>query len=653
MISITKEIAAMNPKIKELEAKLLNAEDDEEKVDILNELAWELWTTDNRRSTQLTKESLELSQKLQYERGMAFSQLNEGLLVWQTDVEKSIPYFLDALEWFEEHEEKVGEAHVRGILGIIYWGFGDFERGFELANKALELYQGAQNTDGLGWAYNTLGAFHYDLKKYQQSLDYSQRGYAIFKKSGNRNGEARALNGMGNAYHYMCEYKKALDFQRRSLRISRQIGHRMSESRTLNDIGLIYQSLGNYPRALENHQKSLRIREDLDYPQGQSTTLMDLGNIYFEQGKYEDALKVFNKSLLLSEKLKSKPKIARAHSGLSKVYEKLNKFEQALTHHKKFHAIEEEVFHEDSDQKLKNMKTVYQIEASKKEAEIFRLRNVELREKNNQLEQTISELNATQAQLLQSGKMVALGNLVAGLVHEINTPIGTITSAADVLERIAARLESKLNPRELPQKFSAELQKLIRILQQNNQNSKSAADRIIKIIQSLKSFSRLDEAKFQKADIHQGLESVLTLLEHEIRQQIGIIKNYDNIPEIYCYPDEINQVFMNLLMNAVQATPEGGTITIKTYTENNHVCIKISDTGRGIPREKLEHLFEPGFTTDHSRVKMRTGLYTTYNIVHKHEGKITVESKVAKGTTFTVCISANLRQSKTTQKGGN
>lgn len=634
----------MNTNIKELESKLLKAQDNEEKVDILNELAWELWTTDTRRSSQLTRESLKLSQKLQYHRGMAFSKLNEGLLVWQTDVEKSIPLLLDALEWFVEHGEKVGEAHVRTVLGIIYWGFGDFERGFELANKALELYQEAQDTDGLGWAYNTLGGFHYDLKKYQQTLEYYQKGHAFFKESVNRLGEARALNGMGNAYHYMCEHKKALDFQRRSLRILRRLGHRMSESRTLNDIGLIYQTVGNFPRALEYHLKSLRIREDLDYPHGQSTTLMDLGNIYFEQGKYEDALEVFNKALLLSEKLKSKPKIARAHSGLSKVYEKSGDFERALTHYRNFHAMEEEVFHEDSDQKLKNMKAVYQIEASKKEAEIFRLRNVELREKNDQLEHTLKELNATQAQLLQSGKMVALGNLVAGLVHEINTPVGTITSATDVLERIASRLKGKLDTNKLPREFSEELRKIIRIFQQNNQNSKTALDRILKIIQSLKSFTRLDEAKFQKANIHQGLESALTLLEHEIRQQIAIIKQYGNLPEIYCYPDEINQVFMNLLMNAVQATPGGGTITIKTYTENRFVCIRISDTGKGIPDEKLEHLFEPGFTADQSRVKMRTGLYTTYNILHKHKGDISVESKVGKGTAFTVCIPTDLSE---------
>lgn len=643
----------MNLKVKELEAKLPTVEEGEEKVDILNELAWELWTADTPRAIEFTLAGLELAQTLQYEKGLAYARLNEGVIYWQTDVDKAIPNFLDALQWFEKAGDKTGEANTLGLMGIIYWSFGDFERGFDLAIKGLELFKEVQDLTGEGWAYNTLGGFHYDLKDYSQTLSYFQCGLEIFKKIKNRVGQARALNGIGNAYHFMGEYDKALEYQRKSLRILRQIDHKMSESRTLNDIGLIYGSLENYKKALEYHRKSLKMRQELNYPAGESTTLMDLGDIYLKQGKHNEAIEAVNKALLLSKQMKGKPKIARSHSLLARIYEEKGDFKKALIHYKRYHAIEEEVFHEDSDQKLKKMKTAYQIEASQKEAEIYRLRNVELKEKNDQLEQIIQQLNATQAQLLQSGKMAALGSLVAGLVHEINTPIGTIKSSADVIDRVAGRLENGLKAGGLPEEPASQLRDMLQFLQQNNQNSKTATERILKILQSLKNFSRLDEAKFQKASIHEGLESTLTLIEHEIKEKIKVVKEYDQLPQIYFYPDQLNQVFMNLLLNAVQATAGGGSITIKTYSENGQACIKISDTGRGIPADKLERLFEPGFTSERSRVKMRTGLYTTYNIVSQHKGEISVESEIGRGTTFTVSLPMNLNELVASANGAN
>jgi len=270
-----------------------------------------------------------------------------------------------------------------------------------------------------------------------------------------------------------------------------------------------------------------------------------------------------------------------------------------------------------------------------------------LKTKNEQLEQTLDQLNATQAQLIQSGKMVALGQLVAGIAHEINTPIGAIKSAADVFERVTAKVMQILESDEVPDniKNNKELLAAIEALKQNTQNTVIGTDRILKIIHSLKNFTRLDEASFQKANIHDGLDSTLTLLEHDIKDGIRVVKEYGLIPEIYCYPNELNQVFMNLLMNGLQAIKEKGTLTIKTQTDDGHIKIKISDTGKGIPQEKIEQLFEPGFTNKHSRVRMRTGLYTSYNIVHKHKGAIKVESELGNGTSFIISIPDNLDKS--------
>lgn len=271
---------------------------------------------------------------------------------------------------------------------------------------------------------------------------------------------------------------------------------------------------------------------------------------------------------------------------------------------------------------------------------------VKLKKKSDELQQLLDDLKETQAQLVQSEKMAALGKLVAGVVHELNTPIGTINSVIDVSSRSVARimevLESSQTIDDL--KHDDRLHGSIKCLQDNMPVTLAATDRITKIIQSLKSFSRLDESLFQRACIHEGLDSTLTLLESELNDDITVVKEYGKIPMINCYPSELNQVFMHLLTNAVHALHGKGTITIRTYPENDFVHVEISDTGVGILPDQKEGLFDPNFSKDGSRVKAGLGLFTSYNIVKNHKGRIDVESEVGKGSTFTVILPVNLRE---------
>ncbi|MCB0315465.1 MAG: tetratricopeptide repeat protein, partial [Calditrichaeota bacterium] len=204
--------------------------------------------------------------------------------------------------------------------------------------------------------------------------------------------EGRALNGIGNAYHFMGDYDQALDYQQQSLKTLTQIHHDMSISRTLNDIGLIYQSLGDLEQALDYHQQSLAIRETLNYGPGLTTTLMDVGRVYIRQHRLKEAREMYQKALTLSEELRAKPKISKALEGLAEIAELLEDYHSALGYFKRLHEITVEVYSEDGDSKLKNIKAAYEVEASKREAEIYRLKNVELKAKNDDLQQTIKKL---------------------------------------------------------------------------------------------------------------------------------------------------------------------------------------------------------------------------------------------------------------------
>ena len=284
----------------------------------------------------------------------------------------------------------------------------------------------------------------------------------------------------------------------------------------------------------------------------------------------------------------------------------------------------------------KNMEIHFEVEKSQKEAEIHRLKNIELK-------QAFDNLRETQVQLVQTEKMAALGQITAGIAHEINNPIGAVKSSADVSIRGLEKIKQVLQQSNaIADVFKNKAyQKTIEILEKNSEVILSAVERIANIINSLKNFARLDEAEYKKADLHEGIESTLTLVQHEIGKGIKIEKQFGKIPAINHFPNQLNQVFMTLLRNAIQAIGKKGAISIKTQVNGKNAIIKIADTGRGMPPEIRDSLFELGFTTKHSRVGVGMGLYTAYNIIQKHKGTIEVTSEVGKGTEFVIKLPLN------------
>ena len=248
--------------------------------------------------------------------------------------------------------------------------------------------------------------------------------------------------------------------------------------------------------------------------------------------------------------------------------------------------------------------------------------------------EALQQLRETQARLIQSEKMASLGSLVAGVAHEINTPIASIQSNADVAQRAVelirqwAGTEAGVVDRSLAQALKS--------LDDTSTLTKRAVERIVTIVTSLRNFARLDEASVQRADLHVGIDSTLTLLHHELGGRIHVRRNYGSVPEIECAPGQLNQAFMNLLVNATQAIDGEGTITITTYQKGKSAVLEFSDTGRGIPAQDLDRIFDPGFTTKGVGTGLGLGLATVYRIIQDHGGSIHVISEPGKGATFTV-----------------
>jgi len=182
------------------------------------------------------------------------------------------------------------------------------------------------------------------------------------------------------------------------------------------------------------------------------------------------------------------------------------------------------------------------------------------------------------------------------------------------------------------------IRSLFKVLADTSRVMASGTERVSSIVSSLRQFARLDETEFQVTNIHEGIDSALTLLQNQMGENITVVKNYGDIKPVYCSPGQLNQVFMHLLKNATQAIEETGEIGVSTFEADDKVFIKISDTGVGIPPAQLDRIFNFDFHATQDRIKMGFGLSTDFRIMQDHEGEIQIESEVGKGTEVTISL---------------
>jgi two-component system, NtrC family, sensor kinase len=243
--------------------------------------------------------------------------------------------------------------------------------------------------------------------------------------------------------------------------------------------------------------------------------------------------------------------------------------------------------------------------------------------------------DAALAEAVNQAKLATLGMLVAGVAHEVNTPLGALNSNHDVLRRAIGRLQVILEDEVVEPHELVEVRRIVKALDGILRVNDLAVERMSSIVNSLRTFGRLDRAEFDWADLHEGIDATFAILAHETRD-VNVVCDYGELPRVHCQPDRLNQVWMNLAVNAVFAMAGRGTLTVRTRTVGETVTIEFEDTGVGIRPENLQRIFEPGFTTKSGRVGMGLGLLLSRQIIEQHGGRITVSSEIDHGTQFTV-----------------
>jgi signal transduction histidine kinase len=660
-------------KIEDLEKRLKTATG-HDKLDTLNELSAACLDKSPRKALEYGLQALELAgAEVEPEARCDALYNTANAYMNLSKYDQSIDCYEGLLELSRKLGDKKQISNALFGIGKVYRRRGDYSKSLEYHSQSLEIAEELKDNERLAVLYNNIGVVHLDMVNYEEALDHYLRSLRIMEEIEDKKGISSLLNNVGTIYEELKNYDKALDCHLRSLEIREEMEDEKGASTSLNNIGVVYGRLGDFDKTIEYFSRSLKIKEELGDKRGIALTSGNLGNAYSQKKRYEEALEWHLNALKITEEIGDRGgivtslhnigrlyletkeydktvqhlerglKIAREigdrrsieqiYDIFADLYSEKGDYKQALDYYQRHVEIRDEIFSEESSKQIAEMQIKYETEKKEKEAEIYRLKNVELAE-------ALEKLKDAQQQLILKEKMATLGNLVAGIAHEINNPVGAMKGAADVSHRCVDRIVDLVGTSKTVEELQAnsKYQAMIKMLDDNTKLATTACDRISRVISSLTRFARLKEEDYQQVNIHEGIESTLELIQNEIPAGITVEKKFTEVPEISCYLRQLNQVFLILLMNAIEAIGKRGSITIRTFAETDHVRIMISDTGRGIPPERLENIFDLTFSTKDSRIGISSSLPTVYNIIQKHNGDIKVKSEPGKGTEFMIIL---------------
>lgn len=604
-----------------------------ERVDRLNELALNLRELEQwDRMLSLAAEALELAEASGYEAGAARSIAIRGFVSYiRSDFQAALADCEEALRRGECYPDVEGSA--RAVLSMVHWSLGNFDDALEQSDRAIERLRATGDKVTEAFMMAARGGVLHELGDDEHALICHEAAFRMFESMNHAFGMARALSGLGSIYQAMGDLTRALEYHERSLSQARSLSHGLGTSRALNDLGELHLKLGDFPKALGYLEEALRIRQSEGYKAPEVTTLTSLGRLYRASGRTGEARQVLERGLRIAEESGVKPKAAQLHHLLAEQAEEEGLLAEALVHRKAYEKIRAGWATDQASVRHKALLLESQLESARKDAEISRLRNVELA-------RLVEELRVTQAELINSEKMAALGSLVAALAHELNTPLGVMRASTDITLRCTEKLAC-----EPGQSRSQQADDALRTLRASAALVADASSRIATLVTRLKSFAGIDQTAYTQFDLEGALEDTIALVEPEFRGRVETIREYQPLPRLYGFAAELNQVFMHLLRNGAQAIEGTGRIAIGTDVDAGHFRIAFRDTGRGIPPDQIPRLFNPGFTSG-KRVKASLSLFTCMNIVRRHGGDIRVKSEPGKGAEFTVLLPRSLEHAE-------
>jgi two-component system, NtrC family, sensor kinase len=695
----------------DLAARMGHAQSAVARIDELNEQAFKIRVSDSILALEVSKEIVELAREAGYTKGLAYGLRTLGFCQMRLSKnEEALIYLNEAMSLFESLGDIHGQGYVYETYGIIQRNFGDYQRSLEFLYQGLELMRQVESHEGETLSLYHIGVTYKYMGNLEKALECFLQSLSIAKTYNNQIGESYSLNTIGGIYSELGDNNQALEYFHQSLVIRKAMGDKWGEAGCLDNIGYTHFKLGNYDQGLESCQNSLTIAQASGDKKGQANSLFHLAEIHQLKGNYTEAntyanqslgirsdindkkgqaevylsladilnpadhsqgsegqLDYLHKALSLGEETKALDLLYKIHHAFYKVYKERKQYDQALAHLELFNTIEKEIHSNSINQKIQSLEIDNRMEQSKKENEIYRLKNIELAALNEattrqkeEIERTLIQLKSTQAQLIQSEKMASLGELTAGIAHEIQNPLNFVNNFSEVNTELIKEIqdERRKTQNKRDDKLEDELlQDIVQNQEKINHHGKRAAD----IVKSMLQHSRSSSGLKEPTDISALADEYLRLAYHGLRAKdksfnTTLKTDFDeSIGNINVIPQDIGRVILNLITNAFYTVSEKATLrqdqgdsqyepTVSVSTHHSlssgegrgEVLIKVNDNGNGIPQKVLDKIFQPFFTTKPTGQGTGLGLSLSYDIVKAHGGELKVETKEGEGSEFVI-----------------
>lgn len=611
----------------------------------------------------LVREALEICEATGYRLGKARAQVRQAEATYiRTHYQESLPLVVDALPVFIEHDDQREYAWCLLLMAAVSQSTGAYDAALEQAFKALEIGRKAESEEVTAWMHYRIADIYRELGDLDQMLEFAQSCYDLFEDLYSRShrkqhliGTARARTQLAMAHERRGNFEEALQYSEAALERYRQGRDVLGETRAVTDIGRVHAKLSDYEKAEKYLRDGLERRRELGHRASQTSNLLALGDLYLERDDSDKAVEFFEEALQIAKESNVKMRAYQTHEALSRVYANIGESEKAFDHFRMFHNLKEEVAGEAMNLRIHNTKVLAEIERAENEAQLERAKSEELRAKNEELARLLAELKATQDRLIQSEKMASLGQLTAGIAHEIRNPLNFVNNfsvlSAEIVDEMNEALERCSS--RLDEEDRGELRESLETLLFNTRKIKEHGERADGIVKSMLQHSRTGKGERSEVDINELLEEYLNLAYHGMRAResdfnVTLERDFDDaVGQVEGVRQDLGRVFLNLISNAFQALHDLGpevqnpTVRVSTRRTGSSIEIRVSDNGPGIPEQVRDKIFEPFFTTKPTGTGTGLGLSISFDIITKgHNGTLEVDSRHGEGSTFVVRLPA-------------